>query len=147
LPPILPFPQATPIANFGADLRDGAALLAVLTNAWPRFAPRRAALRLRPASADDLRRNAELVVKCMQVAGCRSALAGRGSCLVVRGGAKRGSLPLPLQELSLPYELCASDITEPEGCSLLLLVLYLFQVGAASLASFLPIVPPALSSL
>ena len=60
-------PQAAPISNFGADLRDGVALLAVLMSAWPRFASRRAALHLRPASADELRRNAELVVRCMQV--------------------------------------------------------------------------------
>ncbi|KAI8473771.1 MAG: hypothetical protein J3K34DRAFT_497953 [Monoraphidium minutum] len=84
------------VANFDADLSDGAALFACLAAAWPRLLPRRASLRPRPAGAQEARQNAELVVKCME-------------------------------DLSLPFELSATDLLSPAPGELLPLVLYLFQ--------------------
>jgi hypothetical protein len=59
--------QSEGISNLDSDLRNGVALFACLANAWPRFAPRRALVRVRPAGAQEARQNAELVVRCLEV--------------------------------------------------------------------------------
>lgn len=59
--------QAEPVTNFEGDLANGVVLFSLLLNHWPGFASRKSKLHLVPSDGKDLRENADLVVKCMQV--------------------------------------------------------------------------------
>lgn len=45
------------------------ALFACLVNAWPRFAAREPLIRVHPNEGQEVRQNAELVVRCLEVSG------------------------------------------------------------------------------